>query len=136
MPSPVGVFFFFWFADFRSKADCPILEEMVTVSVDGTVLDRIAKIMSYLRLGSSGKVLKKKKKDREVKGKIAAIGNDYDEDERVSKNDGEILKYRIDKENLPPPPPPLKKGHPDSKEKQGPAFRVEEDDMFRVSVQA
>ncbi|KAL7000373.1 hypothetical protein U1Q18_001522 [Sarracenia purpurea var. burkii] len=97
---------------------------------------RIAKIMSYLRLGSSGKVLKKKKKDREVKGKIAAIGNDYDEDERVSKNDGEILKYRIDKENLPPPPPPLKKGHPDSKEKQGPAVRVEEDDMFRVSVQA
>jgi hypothetical protein len=36
---------------------------MVTVSVDGSVLDRIAKIMSYLRLGSSGKVLKKKKKD-------------------------------------------------------------------------
>jgi len=41
---------------------------MVTVNVDGSVLDRIAKIMSYLRLGSSGKVLKKKKKDREVKG--------------------------------------------------------------------
>lgn len=36
---------------------------MVTVSVDGSVLERIAKIMSYLRLGSSGKVLKKKKKD-------------------------------------------------------------------------
>ena len=41
---------------------------MVTVNVDGSVLDRIAKIMSYLRLGSSGKVLKKKKKDRDVKG--------------------------------------------------------------------
>ena len=40
----------------------------MTVNVDGSVLDRIAKIMSYLRLGSSGKVLKKKKKDREVKG--------------------------------------------------------------------
>lgn len=39
---------------------------MVTVGVDGSVLERIAKIMSYLRLGSSGKVLKKKKKD--VKG--------------------------------------------------------------------
>ncbi|KAI8009355.1 hypothetical protein LOK49_LG06G03070 [Camellia lanceoleosa] len=51
----------------RSKADCPVPEEMVTVSVDGSVLDRIAKIMSYLRLGSSGKVLKKKKKEREVK---------------------------------------------------------------------
>jgi hypothetical protein len=41
---------------------------MVTVSVDGSVLDRIAKIMSYLRLGSSGKVLKKKKKERDAKG--------------------------------------------------------------------
>ncbi|KAM0911119.1 hypothetical protein ACQ4PT_013710 [Festuca glaucescens] len=35
----------------RSKADCPVPEEMVTVSVEGSVLDRIAKIMSYLRLG-------------------------------------------------------------------------------------
>lgn len=43
---------------------------MVTVNVDGSVLDRIAKIMSYLRLGSSGKVLKKKKKEKEVKGKL------------------------------------------------------------------
>jgi IK cytokine len=41
---------------------------MVTVSADGSVLDRIAKIMSYLRLGSSGKVLKKKKKERDTKG--------------------------------------------------------------------
>lgn len=43
-------------------------QEMVTVNVDGSVLDRIAKIMSYLRLGSSGKVLKKKKKEKDVKG--------------------------------------------------------------------
>lgn len=46
---------------------------MVTVSVDGSVLDRIAKIMSYLRLGSSGKVLKKKKKERDTKGML--LGN-------------------------------------------------------------
>lgn len=45
-------------------------QEMVTVNVDGSVLDRIAKIMSYLRLGSSGKVLKKKKKEKDVKGTI------------------------------------------------------------------
>lgn len=32
------------------------LQETVTVGVDGTVLERIAKIMAYLRLGS-GKVL-------------------------------------------------------------------------------
>ncbi|KAJ0864796.1 putative protein RED [Helianthus annuus] len=51
----------------RSKADCPEPEEMVTVSVDGSVLDRIRKIMSYLRLGSSGKILKKKK-DKDSKG--------------------------------------------------------------------
>lgn len=44
------------------------VQESVTVSVDGSVLDRIAKIMSYLRLGSSGKVLKKKKKERDAKG--------------------------------------------------------------------
>ncbi|XP_058187624.1 suppressor of mec-8 and unc-52 protein homolog 2 [Rhododendron vialii] len=115
----------------RSKADCPVPEEMVTVSVDGSVLDRIAKIMSYLRLGSSGKVLKKKKKEKEVKGKIAAVDNLYDEDVRLPKSDVELSKYKIDREKLPPPPPPLKKGHPDSKEKQGPAVpRAEEDDIF------
>ncbi|XP_057468222.1 suppressor of mec-8 and unc-52 protein homolog 2-like isoform X3 [Actinidia eriantha] len=115
----------------RSKADCPVPEEMVTVSVDGSVLDRIAKIMSYLRLGSSGKVLKKKKKEREVKGKISVLGNEYDEDDSVSKRDDEILKYKIDRENLPPPPPPLKKGNLEFKEKQGPALsRVEENDIF------
>ncbi|KAI7982118.1 hypothetical protein LOK49_LG15G00413 [Camellia lanceoleosa] len=115
----------------RSKADCLVPEEMVTVSVDGSVLDRIAKIMSYLRLGSSGKVLKKKKKEREVKGRIAIIGNEYVEDERVSKPDGEILKNRTYRENLPPPPPPLKQGHPDSRENQGPEVsRAEDDDIF------
>ena len=43
-------------------------QEMVTVGVDGSVLDRIAKLMSYLRLGLSGKVLKKKKKEKDAKG--------------------------------------------------------------------
>lgn len=32
------------------------IQELVTVGVDASVLERIAKIMSYLRLGSSGKV--------------------------------------------------------------------------------
>jgi len=48
---------------------------MVTVNVDGSVLDRIAKIMSYLRLGSSGKILKKKKKEKDAKGNIALTDN-------------------------------------------------------------
>ena len=41
---------------------------MVTVGVDGSVLERIAKILSFLLLGSSGKVLKKKKRDKDLKG--------------------------------------------------------------------
>lgn len=116
----------------RSKADCPQPEEMVTVSVDGSVLDRIAKIMSYLRLGSSGKVLKKKKKDREAKGKISVLGNDYDEEDKPSKPDGGMSKNQTEREILPPPPPPPpRKVYTDSKEKQGPiAARVEEDDIF------
>jgi len=54
--------------DFSFSIIFVLLQEMVTVSVDGSVLDRIAKIMTYLRLGSSGKVLKKKKKERDLKG--------------------------------------------------------------------
>lgn len=41
---------------------------MVIVNVDGFVLDRIVKIMFYFRLGLFGKVFKKKKREREMKG--------------------------------------------------------------------
>ncbi|KAK6147555.1 hypothetical protein DH2020_018467 [Rehmannia glutinosa] len=113
----------------RSKADCPVPEEMVTVSVDGSVLDRIAKIMSYLRLGSSGKVLKKKKKDKDAKGKTLSVSNGYEEDERILKSDS--LKNQNVGEILPPPPPLPKRNHPDPKEKQETtAVRKEEDDIF------
>ncbi|XP_073154663.1 suppressor of mec-8 and unc-52 protein homolog 2 isoform X2 [Henckelia pumila] len=113
----------------RSKADCPVPEEMVTVSVDGSVLDRIAKIMSYLRLGSSGKVLKKKKKDKDAKGKPSTVSNGYEEDEKVSKSD--LLKNQNGRETLPPPPPPPRKNHIDPKDKQVPAaVRKEEEDIF------
>ncbi|KDP33973.1 hypothetical protein JCGZ_07544 [Jatropha curcas] len=116
----------------RSRADCPVPEEMVTVSVDGSVLDRIAKIMSYLRLGSSGKVLKKKKKEKDAKGKISAIGNEYDEEDKHSKPNGGISNNKTEREVLPPPPPPPpKKIQSDSREKQGPMVtREEEDDIF------
>ncbi|KMT14106.1 hypothetical protein BVRB_4g079290 [Beta vulgaris subsp. vulgaris] len=114
----------------RSKADCPVLEEMVTVNVDGSVLDRIAKIMSYLRLGSSGKVLKKKKKEKEVKGKLTTVINDYDEYEKSSKPDGLSSKNQ-NGENFLPPPPPLIKNTLDSKDRQDPVIaRAEEDDIF------
>ncbi|WCJ42869.1 RED family protein [Euphorbia peplus] len=118
----------------RSKADCPVPEEMVTVSVDGSVLDRIAKIMSYLRLGSSGKVLKKKKKEKDTKGKVSALGN---EEDTPSKPNGGIFKNKTEREILLPPPPPLppppRKLQSDSREKQqGPTVaREEEDDIFQ-----
>lgn len=99
----------------RSKADCPVPEEMVTVSVDSSVLERISKIMSYLRLGSSGKVLKKKKKDKEIKG-----------DEKPIQSNGIVSKLHPGKEILPLPP-----RHIDAKEKQpSTVARVEEDDIF------
>ncbi|KAK4478992.1 hypothetical protein RD792_014500, partial [Penstemon davidsonii] len=119
---------------YRSKADCPIPEylyvvlsfqEMVSVSVDGSVLDRIAKIMTYLRLGSSGKVLKKKKKDKDAKGKTLSASNGYEEHERILKSDP--LKNQNGGEILPPPPPLPKNYLP---EKQSTAVRTEEDDIF------
>ncbi|KAI3524864.1 hypothetical protein L2E82_02732 [Cichorium intybus] len=107
----------------RSKADCPEPEEMVTVSVDGSVLDRIGKIMSYLRLGSSGKILKKKKKDKDTKGKFSAVSGDYDVEKIPKHTEKEFLP--------PPPPPPPKRILSDEKEKVEPTVpRVEDDDIF------
>ncbi|CAA3009434.1 suppressor of mec-8 and unc-52 homolog 2 [Olea europaea subsp. europaea] len=106
-----------------------LFQEMVTVSVDGSVLDRIAKIMSYLRLGSSGKVLKKKKKEKDGKGKLSIASNGFDEDKRVLKSD--MMKNQNVEETLPPPPPPPKRNYPDSEVKPGPtAIRKEEEDIF------
>ncbi|GAB2291588.1 Smu-2 suppressor of mec-8 and unc-52 protein [Dionaea muscipula] len=119
----------------RSKADCPAPEEMVTVGVDGSVLDRIAKIMSYLRLGSSGKVLKKKKKEKELKGnhagKVSAVSNGYEEDEKPPKPNFLPSKSQFERELPPPPPPPLRKNSLDLLVKQEQAVaRAEEDDIF------
>ncbi|KAK1313020.1 hypothetical protein QJS10_CPA06g02542 [Acorus calamus] len=102
---------------------------MVTVNVDGSVLERIAKIMSYLRLGSSGKVLKKKKKEKDVKGKVSSVWNEYDEDHKSSQLSGGTSKYQTEMESLPPPPPRM--NHLDTREKTVPSVaRVEEDDIF------
>ncbi|GAB2224996.1 hypothetical protein Drorol1_Dr00005778 [Drosera rotundifolia] len=117
----------------RSKADCPVPEEIVTVNVDQSVLDRITKIMSYLRLGSSGKVLKKKKKEKEVKGKVSATLNGFEEDEKLPKPNGLSTKNQLERERLPPlpPPPPLRKDslEPAVKPEQ-PVARGDEDDIF------
>ncbi|XP_050219558.1 suppressor of mec-8 and unc-52 protein homolog 2 [Mercurialis annua] len=115
----------------RSKADCPVPEEMVTVSVDGSVLDRIAKIMSYLRLGSSGKVLKKKKKEKDAKGKNLALGHEYNEENKNLKPNGAISNDKTEKEILPPPPPLPRRTQPDSHENLAPIVaREEDDDIF------
>lgn len=112
----------------RSKADCPVPEEMITVSVDGSVLDQIAKIMSYLRLGSSGKVLKKKKKEKDGKAKIS-LQSEYDDNVKALKPG--FIKNQMDREILPPPPPPLKKNPSDYREKLVPTVaRAEEEDIF------
>eukprot|EP01018_Ginkgo_biloba_P012246 Gb_08082 [translate_table: standard] len=117
----------------RSKADCPAPQETVTVGVDGSVLERIAKIMSYLRLGSSGKVLKKKKKEKaEGRGKgLHPIenedGNDYEKSSHAA--DGPSKKQQ-NREMLPPPPP--RRGHEEAKEAQQISANTcdGEDDIF------
>ncbi|KAL6640439.1 hypothetical protein ACP70R_021562 [Stipagrostis hirtigluma subsp. patula] len=115
----------------RSKADCPVPEEMVTVSVDGSVLDRIAKIMSYLRLGSSGKVLKKKKKEKDTKGKNNLASGDYDEAVRPPQSNGSALKNQSEKDMPPPPPPPPRKNNLNGTEKQSvPIATTDDDDIF------
>ncbi|RLN27980.1 hypothetical protein C2845_PM05G05780 [Panicum miliaceum] len=114
----------------RSKADCPIPEEMVTVSVDGSVLDRIAKIMTYLRLGSSGKVLKKKKKERDLKaGKNNLVSGDYDEAVKPSQTNGSALKHQSQKD-MPPLPPPRNDNFNGNEKQSAPVARTDDDDIF------
>ncbi|KAJ6806422.1 suppressor of mec-8 and unc-52 protein-like protein 2 [Iris pallida] len=114
----------------RSKADCPLPEEMVTVGVDGSVLERISKIMSYLRLGSSGKVLKKKKKDKDSKVKISTVSNDYNEDEKPAKLNGCISKHHHPEREILPPPPPRRSTLEATEKQPPPVARVKEEDIF------
>ncbi|KAL4577783.1 hypothetical protein LXL04_013896 [Taraxacum kok-saghyz] len=80
-------------------------------------------------LGSSGKILKKKKKDKDAKGKLSS---NYDV-EKISKPEREFLP--------PPPPPPPRRIHSEETEKVEPVVeptvaRVEEDDIFVVFAAA
>ncbi|GAX78797.1 hypothetical protein CEUSTIGMA_g6234.t1 [Chlamydomonas eustigma] len=47
----------------RSKADCPLAVESVFASLEGQVLERIVKIMSYVKATAGGKKLKKKERE-------------------------------------------------------------------------
>lgn len=60
-------------------------------------------------------------------GKISAVSNGYDEDEKISRAD--VSKTPNGKEILPPPPP--RNNVSDLREKQGPTVaRAEEEDIF------
>lgn len=64
-------------------------------------------------------------------GKISAVGNEYDEEDKPSKSNGGILNNKTEREVMPPPPPPPKKNQPDAWEKQVPfVAREEESDIF------
>jgi len=64
-------------------------------------------------------------------GKILAVGNGYDKEDKPSKVEGGA-KNQAEKEIIPPPPPPIKKNPLHSREKQGPAVaRAEDDDIFQ-----
>ena len=66
-----------------------------------------------------------------VTGKVSAVSNEYDEDEKPSHHDGGISKHQNEREVLPPPPPLPRKNQLDSREKQVPIVaRAEEDDIF------
>jgi len=47
---------------------CGLPQDLISLSVDSMVLERIDNIMSYLRLGTTAKVHKKKKRDKDSQG--------------------------------------------------------------------
>eukprot|EP00884_Botryococcus_braunii_P006803 jgi/Botrbrau1/16123/Bobra.7_2s0083.2 len=92
----------------RSKADCPPVGEMVMGMVDSNLLERISKIMSYMRLSAGGKGGRRLKK----KDKLSILGIDPD---------GKPRKI---------PPPPMFDAHA-----KGPAVEDDED-LFGDSTAA
>jgi len=49
----------------RSKADCPVVEEKIIYKIHDSILQKVVKIMTYVKQGSGKKKLKKKKKPAE-----------------------------------------------------------------------
>lgn len=50
----------------RSKADCPGLESLATLSTNDIVINKLTQILSYLRQGKAGKKIKKTKETKEM----------------------------------------------------------------------
>ena len=50
----------------RAKEDCPVPPKIIEASADASVLDRLAKIMAYMSVGSGGKKKIKKERKQEL----------------------------------------------------------------------
>ena len=50
----------------RSKADCPGLESLATLSTNDIVINKLTQILSYLRQGKAGKKVKKTKESKDM----------------------------------------------------------------------
>lgn len=50
----------------RSKADCPGLESLATLSTNDIVINKLTQILSYLRQGKAGKKIKKAKETKDM----------------------------------------------------------------------
>ncbi len=50
----------------RSKADCPGLESLATLSTNDIVINKLTQILSYLRQGKAGKKIKKTKESKDM----------------------------------------------------------------------
>eukprot|EP00898_Chlorokybus_atmophyticus_P006212 jgi/Chlat1/6592/Chrsp46S06088 len=90
----------------RSKTDCPAPEDRITAGIDAAVLDRLAKIMSYLRMGS-GKGKKLRKKEKAING--VASQSDVvraNLQSLASSSKAEASIGGAGAPPLPPPPPP------------------------------
>nr|CAN81683.1 hypothetical protein VITISV_040323 [Vitis vinifera] len=70
-------------------------------------------------------VLKKKKNERDVKGNISIVGNEFDEEKKPSKLDGGMSKNQTERESLSPPLS-SRKNYVDSREKHGPSVAKSE----------
>ncbi|KAL3679540.1 hypothetical protein R1sor_022496 [Riccia sorocarpa] len=120
----------------RSKADCPAPQETVTVGVDGTVLERIAKIMAYLRLGASGKLKKKKKEKGDLRGRNSGIADDStiaDEAEKAAQAmgiNGFSNRHQDHTSTMLPPPPPRRSNFNLGEQPNAASRRNIEDDIF------
>eukprot|EP00899_Mesostigma_viride_P014265 jgi/Mesvir1/2283/Mv19322-RA.2 len=95
----------------RSKEDCPPYEELVGVGVDKKALESLTKIMTYLRLGTTGKALKKLRRKERL---LTEDQDDVeDEKEKAAADKARMARDKDGARNAMPPPPPPPRPHDD-----------------------